>query len=82
MRADRTAGFRSSSVHRSEDLADLVRERYCRSQAVVEAVRGILSNPKYTGYQVWNRRARKKRGNKANSVAEWVWSPPAPSTSP
>ncbi|MCX5431581.1 recombinase family protein [Streptomyces sp. NBC_00257] len=41
----------------------------------VQAVRGILANPKYTGYQVWNRKARKKRGNKANPVAEWVWSP-------
>ncbi|MFZ3557621.1 recombinase family protein [Streptomyces sp. BH055] len=41
----------------------------------VQSVRGILTNPKYTGYQVWNRRARKKRGNRANPVSEWVWSP-------
>ncbi|WP_323809150.1 recombinase family protein [Kitasatospora acidiphila] len=38
------------------------------------AVRGILENPKYTGYQVWNRRARKK-GNKNNPPSEWIWSP-------
>nr|WP_237694868.1 recombinase family protein [Streptomyces sp. SID5468] len=38
------------------------------------AVRGILENPKYTGYQVWNRRARKK-GNRANPMSDWVWSP-------
>jgi recombinase len=36
------------------------------------AVRPVLENPKYTGYQVWNRRARKKGGNKANPVSEWV----------
>lgn len=41
----------------------------------VQSVRGILSNPKYTGYQVWNRKARKKRGNRANPVSEWIWSP-------
>ena len=38
------------------------------------AVRGILENPKYTGYQVWNRKARKK-GNTANHISEWIWSP-------
>ncbi|MFI9080771.1 recombinase family protein [Streptomyces sioyaensis] len=41
----------------------------------VQSVRGILENPKYTGYQVWNRKARKKRGNKRNPVSEWIWSP-------
>ncbi|MEX2972533.1 recombinase zinc beta ribbon domain-containing protein [Streptomyces sp. C184] len=39
------------------------------------AVRSVLENLKYTGYQVWNRKARKKRGNRANPVSEWVWSP-------
>ncbi|MEW2453244.1 recombinase family protein [Streptomyces albus] len=38
-------------------------------------VRSILENPKYTGYQVWNRKARKSRGNRANPVSEWIWSP-------
>lgn len=38
------------------------------------AVRGILANPKYTGYMVWNRRATKK-GGRRNPVSEWVWSP-------
>nr|WP_240929473.1 recombinase family protein [Streptomyces coryli] len=37
-------------------------------------VRSILENPKYTGYQVWNRKARKTKGNKANPISEWVWS--------
>ncbi|MDQ0987930.1 recombinase family protein [Streptomyces sp. V2I9] len=41
----------------------------------VQSVRGNLENPKYTGYQVWNRKARKKRGNKGNPVSEWIWSP-------
>ncbi|MFE9335536.1 recombinase family protein [Streptomyces sp. NPDC007063] len=40
----------------------------------VQSVRGILENPKYTGYQVWNRKARKKRGKGANPVSEWTWS--------
>lgn len=33
----------------------------------------ILRNPKYTGYQVWNRKAR-KRGGKINPPEAWVWS--------
>jgi hypothetical protein len=38
----------------------------------------ILHNPKYTGYQVWNRRQR-KRGGKINPPETWVWSEePAP----
>ncbi|WP_328410783.1 recombinase family protein [Streptomyces violaceus] len=38
------------------------------------AVREILRNPKYTGYQVWNRRAMKK-GGRYNDPRDWVWSP-------
>jgi site-specific DNA recombinase len=38
------------------------------------AVREILRNPKYTGYQVWNRRAMKK-GGCYNDPKGWVWSP-------
>ena len=38
------------------------------------AVRGILENPKYTGCQVWNRKAR-QGGNTANPIREWIWSP-------
>jgi site-specific DNA recombinase len=37
------------------------------------SVREILLNPKYTGYMVWNRRAR-KRGGKTNPPEAWVWS--------
>ena len=33
----------------------------------------ILHNPKYTGYQVWNRRQR-KRGGRLNPPEKWVWS--------
>ncbi|MGH2753447.1 MAG: recombinase family protein, partial [Actinomycetota bacterium] len=33
----------------------------------------ILHNPKYTGYQVWNRRQR-KRGGKINPPEKWIWS--------
>jgi site-specific DNA recombinase len=33
----------------------------------------ILHNPKYTGYQVWNRRQR-KRGGKMNPPEKWIWS--------
>ncbi|MBI0375171.1 recombinase family protein [Streptomyces albiflaviniger] len=38
------------------------------------AVREILRNPKYTGYQVWNRRATTK-GGCYNDPKDWVWSP-------
>src|SRR6266508_4693729 len=37
-------------------------------------VRGILINPKYTGYMVWNRRATRS-GGKVNAVEELVCSP-------
>jgi DNA invertase Pin-like site-specific DNA recombinase len=37
-------------------------------------ISGLLDNPKYTGYQVWNRRRRKTGGNRANPESEWVWS--------
>lgn len=34
------------------------------------SVRRMLANPKYTGYQVWNRRTRER----ANPICEWIWS--------
>ncbi|HVB27145.1 MAG TPA: recombinase family protein, partial [Mycobacteriales bacterium] len=34
----------------------------------------VLRNPKYTGYQVWNRRARKKGSNRLNPPDTWIWS--------
>ena len=34
----------------------------------------VLRNPKYTGYQVWNRRARKKGRNRINPSETWIWS--------
>ncbi len=34
----------------------------------------ILRNPKYTGYQVWNRRARKQGRGRHNPPEQWVWS--------
>jgi site-specific DNA recombinase len=38
------------------------------------SVSEVLRNPKYTGYQVWNRRARKKGHNRTNPPESWVWS--------
>ena len=34
----------------------------------------ILKNPKYTGYQVFNRRASRSRSGKVNDPVKWVWS--------
>ena len=34
----------------------------------------VLRNPKYTGFQVWNRRARKKGHNRTNPPEAWMWS--------
>lgn len=39
------------------------------------AVRGVLTNPKYTGYMVWNRRATSSARGKHNPPEQWVWSP-------
>jgi hypothetical protein len=35
----------------------------------------ILTNPKYTGYQVFNRRATRSKHGAHNDPALWVWSP-------
>ncbi|MEU9120122.1 recombinase family protein [Streptomyces sp. NPDC048506] len=35
----------------------------------------ILRNPKYTGYQVFNRRASRSRSGKVNNPELWIWSP-------
>jgi hypothetical protein len=35
----------------------------------------VLRNPKYTGYQVFNRRARRSGHGKVNNPVKWVWSP-------
>jgi site-specific DNA recombinase len=35
----------------------------------------ILRNPKYTGYQVFNRRASRSGHGKVNDPTKWVWSP-------
>jgi site-specific DNA recombinase len=35
----------------------------------------ILRNPKYTGYQVFNRRASRSKNGAYNDPALWVWSP-------
>jgi site-specific DNA recombinase len=34
----------------------------------------ILHNPKYTGYQVWNRRASKTGHGRRNQPDQWTWS--------
>ena len=38
-------------------------------------VADILKNPKYTGYQVFNRRASRSRHGAVNGPEKWVWSP-------
>ncbi|GLY38815.1 putative recombinase [Amycolatopsis sp. NBRC 101858] len=38
------------------------------------SVNDILRNPKYTGYQVYNRRATRSRRGKVNDPVKWVWS--------
>ncbi len=38
------------------------------------SIREVLHNPKYTGYQVWNRKARKSGHNRENAPELWVWS--------
>ncbi len=38
------------------------------------SVYDILRNPKYTGYQVYNRRATRSRRGKVNDPVKWVWS--------
>ena len=35
----------------------------------------ILRNPKYTGYQVFNRRASRSKHGKVNDLVKWAWSP-------
>ncbi|MGI8310050.1 recombinase family protein [Saccharopolyspora hattusasensis] len=35
----------------------------------------ILRNPKYTGFQVFNRRASRSKRGKVNDPVKWVWSP-------
>lgn len=40
----------------------------------ISNVRELLTQPKYTGYMVWNRRASRTRHGKANPVQDWVWS--------
>ncbi len=50
---------------------DVARQRDAWGRSSVQEV---LTNPKYTGYMVWNRRAMKK-GGKVNPPSQWVWSP-------
>jgi hypothetical protein len=38
-------------------------------------VYNILGNPKYTGYQVFNRRATTSKRGRVNERYKWVWSP-------
>ncbi|MFE7462435.1 recombinase family protein [Nocardiopsis terrae] len=41
----------------------------------IQRVRGLLANPKLTGYQVYNRKASRTGGGRINPISEWVWSP-------
>jgi DNA invertase Pin-like site-specific DNA recombinase len=47
----------------------MARGRWSRS-----SIREVLRNPKYTGYQVWNRKARKTGHNRPNPPDTWIWS--------
>ena len=38
------------------------------------SARALLLNPKYTGYMVWNRRARNTKRGRHNPPELWVWS--------
>ncbi|MGW2308714.1 recombinase family protein [Actinomadura luteofluorescens] len=38
------------------------------------SVRDVLSNPKYTGYMVWNRKATSSAGGRNNPPEAWAWS--------
>jgi hypothetical protein len=37
-------------------------------------IRRMLNQPKYTGYQVFNRRAARTNHDRSNPITEWVWS--------
>ncbi|MCE7009978.1 recombinase family protein [Kibdelosporangium philippinense] len=45
-----------------------------RGAWVKTSVYEILRNPKYTGYQVFNRRASRSRHGAVNDPVKWVWS--------
>jgi DNA invertase Pin-like site-specific DNA recombinase len=80
-RIDEKLGYRAIAERLNQDL-----DRYLPpvppdpARALGEwsgsSVRDILHNPKYTGYQVWNRRASKDpiHPGKYNPISEWVWS--------
>lgn len=47
-----------------------LRQTWSRSQ-----LRSLLRNPKYTGYNVWNRHDKRKGRPLIRPRSEWVWSP-------
>ena len=49
--------------------------RRTRGSWCASTVMEILDNPKYTGFMVWNRRARNTARGKRNPPELWVWSP-------
>jgi hypothetical protein len=38
------------------------------------SVREVLTNRKYTGYMVWNRKATTSAGGRNNPPEAWIWS--------
>lgn len=56
-------------------------KQYARGAWSKTSVQGILKNPKYTGFQVFNRRASSSASGKHNDPVKWVWSP-APTHDP
>jgi site-specific DNA recombinase len=75
-RVDERLGYAAIAERLNRDLdrypppqsPDPARRRDCWSRS---AVYEILRNPKYTGYQVWNRRAT-KQGGRVNPPEAWV----------
>jgi site-specific DNA recombinase len=81
-RAVERLGYRSIAERLNADPESFPPPEPTRSGAALgrwtgSAVREVLTNPKYTGYMVWNRRSTKDKlhPGKLNPRAEWVWSP-------
>ncbi|WP_407921529.1 recombinase family protein [Actinomadura soli] len=79
MRVEERLGYKAIADRLNQDL-----DRYPPPSPVdparavgrwtASSVREVLTNPKHTGYMVWNRRATKSGGGKQNPPQAWVWS--------
>jgi site-specific DNA recombinase len=71
-------GYRQIAEHLNTDLANYpppmpTSPARALGRWTGSSVRDILTNPKYTGHMVWNRRASKK-GGRMNRISDWVLS--------